>query len=470
MSTHGDTGLDLGVRGLSDVLGRVYPPYTVLIAGHPGSGKTTLAATICYNGAVQGKKCLYITFYEDKEKLYSYMEKVGVRLSDVEAKGTFSFLKLPVTLDIDSLIDVLNKSLSGGFDVVVVDSITVILEAVKDTAEKRSWLLNYFYQLPKVYNGLLVLISELPYGEERLELGPLEFVADAVIVLKQKIEDRYLVRLLEVRKTRGNPIHVAEVPFTIRDGLGLLVYAPPKIEEIPQQAPELELVGKVLRNKIGHLHEDFLVNIHYPPETVYGKEALLAVLAHAVKYGLKVLVISYVTSPSALREALRRLLVALGISPETVEELIDKHFVFKALNPFAYSLEELAMKEISIIEEVRPNVVVFHGTHVPGISFDPATYFKELYKQVLYLKQRRVLTVRIGNCVDELKCNMESSISDLTLRVTRRYEENKAQTTILVYRRFREPTIITEEERTEILRELVEFLLSRVSVKPSTGE
>jgi len=55
-------GLTLGDEGLDKVLGVVVPPYLLLIAGHPGAGKTSLTSTICYKATVAGRKCLYVTF------------------------------------------------------------------------------------------------------------------------------------------------------------------------------------------------------------------------------------------------------------------------------------------------------------------------------------------------------------------------------------------------------------------------
>ncbi|MEM4763185.1 MAG: ATPase domain-containing protein, partial [Desulfurococcaceae archaeon] len=158
----------IGVEGLNYLTGRIIPPYTILVAGHPGAGKTTLGATICYSNAVRGKKCLYVSFYEEKDKLYAYMERLGIKLRDAESRGLLKFLRLPATMDAENLANTLSKTIMEGFQVVVIDSITVLLESLRENVEKRAWLLNYFYQLPSVFNGLLVLISELPFGEEKL--------------------------------------------------------------------------------------------------------------------------------------------------------------------------------------------------------------------------------------------------------------------------------------------------------------
>ena len=79
---------ELGIEGLNKFLGNfISPPYNIVIAGHPGSGKTTMASTICYSNALKGRKCLYISLQEDKEKLYEYMSKLGLNLKEAESRG-----------------------------------------------------------------------------------------------------------------------------------------------------------------------------------------------------------------------------------------------------------------------------------------------------------------------------------------------------------------------------------------------
>ncbi|MEM1800692.1 MAG: ATPase domain-containing protein, partial [Desulfurococcaceae archaeon] len=59
------SGFVTGIEGLNELFkGAINQPYMIVIAGHPGSGKTTLASKICYSNALLGYKCIYVTFYE----------------------------------------------------------------------------------------------------------------------------------------------------------------------------------------------------------------------------------------------------------------------------------------------------------------------------------------------------------------------------------------------------------------------
>lgn len=48
-------GFTMGVDELNALIGEIVPPYTILIEGHPGAGKTTLGSSICYHNALRGK-------------------------------------------------------------------------------------------------------------------------------------------------------------------------------------------------------------------------------------------------------------------------------------------------------------------------------------------------------------------------------------------------------------------------------
>jgi circadian clock protein KaiC len=449
--------LSLGVPGLDRLIGEVEVPYTLLVAGHPGAGKTTLASTVCYANAVQGRRCLYITFYEDREKLFRFMKRLGLDLESAESRGLLRFVRLPQTIDVNAVVGEVNKLLTEGFYVVVVDSVTALLEPVKESAERRAWLLNYFYQLPAVFGGLLILVAELPYGEEKLGLGSVEFVADATILLKHRIEDGFLARLIEVRKARGAPMRVAETYFAIAEGAGLMVFAPPVLADLPPEGRDTilcETAEGAVRFRRG-----FIVNFFYPPEPGAGIDALIWALAAAARNGMKVLVVSYTRPAPVLREAVERRLAEYGLSGEEISRLIDRHMEIVALNPFAHSLTQLVARELTIIEQRKPDIVLFWGIHLPRGSDGYVAVLKELFNELMYLKSRGITVLRAGPCLDEEVCNAETSISDLTARFVREFrEDGSAQTKIYFYERFEEPRMFPSSVVSEFMKRCVEIL------------
>lgn len=332
--------------------------------------------------------------------------------------------------------------ISKGYDIIVVDSISALLEPVLNNPEKRAWLLNYFYQIPLLTNGLLVLIAELPFLEEKLALGGIEFVVDAVLILKHRVEKGFLTRILEIRKTRGAPLYIAEIPFTIVENVGIQVFAPPVLAEIPREGEEVKLVCRALGEVVDHYHMGFIVNVFFPPGVVGIHVEFLGILALSLLRKLKTLVVSYTHPPSLLRERLVNQLVETGFDRERAEKLIDEYFVITALNPFGQSTSEIYSRELSLIEVVKPNLVVFHGVHVAREMIEYKDYIRELYNELLYLKSKNILVIRIGSCIDESRCMSEASIADVTYKLELTRTDTGFDKRLIVYRRFREPCVL----------------------------
>ena len=206
----------VGVKGIDELLpSLLHPGSLVVVAGHPGAGKTTLASSICYRNALNKNKCLYISLQETKKKLFRVMKTLGMNFEQLESKGLYRFLRVPVAKTVEEIIELISKAIAEyAPKIVVVDSMNALMQFVSKS-EKRALLQNYFYSLPEMINGIVILIVELPFGEEKIDVEAIEFVADVVLVLKHRIERGLLTRVMEIRKARGTPVVIAEIPFTI---------------------------------------------------------------------------------------------------------------------------------------------------------------------------------------------------------------------------------------------------------------
>ncbi|MCC6057815.1 MAG: hypothetical protein LM568_02745, partial [Desulfurococcaceae archaeon] len=141
-------------------------------------------------------------------------------------------------------------------------------------------------------------------------------------------------------------------------------------------------------------------------------------------------------------------------------KILDNYVVLKGINPYAQSLTELASKELELIDQYNPDIVVFHGVHV--IKHDYVKYFRELYNQILYLKYRGIGIVRIGNCVNEERCADEASISDLTFKIERIVKESGYDFIVKIFRRFRDPQIVSSREIRLCLEEAINDIKNRL--------
>jgi len=74
-----DDVLKTGIIGFDELFadGGIPKGSSVLVAGGPGTGKSILCRQICYNLVSNGKKCMYVSFEESKERIITSMEKFG---------------------------------------------------------------------------------------------------------------------------------------------------------------------------------------------------------------------------------------------------------------------------------------------------------------------------------------------------------------------------------------------------------
>ena len=200
--------LPTGVRGLDDILGGGIPEFSFnVIAGTPGSGKTTMAHQIVFANASTEKPALYFTVLgEPAVKMLRYQQQ-------------FSFFdpsKLGQAIRFINLGDVaLEQNLNAVHDeivkhvqaihpgVVVVDSFrTVVRKAIDGKVESESQaFLQRLAQFLTCWEATTVLVGE--YDVEEMRDNPLFTVADGLFWLWQVPERNSVVRKLQVIKLRG---------------------------------------------------------------------------------------------------------------------------------------------------------------------------------------------------------------------------------------------------------------------------
>lgn len=460
-----------GVDGLDDMFQKaLVPGTTLLVAGHPGAGKTTFAATICYKNALLGKPCLYISFNERYEKFLRQMAKFGMHFEPLEEKKLFKFIRLPIISSkeiIDILADTLTKALSEiKAKVLIIDSATPISETLKAPEISRSVLQNFFYDITSVIKGLIVLIEELPLGRKTLSTSDIEFVADAVILMKHRIDEALLVRTIEFRKFRGAPLNVSEVPFSIREEKGIQVFAPITLESVPPPKRDVTYYFPctALERAVKEIYPGTTILIATPPHARSATLGLYPLIALSVLNDLDFGVISYRYSSEEIKWYITLIANHLGVP---CDEILKRLKFAEGLNPTAYSLEELLYKENELIEKYKPNMVLFHAPELIVDYVDNLQRYRRLlYNQLLFTKVNNIITFRYISPSDERHFMLQASVSDVIFRINyRRAEGGVLKPEVYVWRSGHEPWILD----CDVIENCIQEIRSRVGQKISNA-
>jgi circadian clock protein KaiC len=188
--------------------------HVVLMAGTPGTMKSSLAYYILYNQAREEKAtCVYVTLEQSRNSLLRQMEKMGMRTEDV--KHSLHILDL-------GLIRKSLKQVSGGdswmqvfkgyitslkndlnFDIIAIDSLGV-LEAISEMGNRRTDMF-YLFEWLRDLGATVLLVSEV--SPDRLFSGAYDegYLADTIITLRmqmvREVETQRRIRCIKMRET-----------------------------------------------------------------------------------------------------------------------------------------------------------------------------------------------------------------------------------------------------------------------------
>ncbi len=215
--------LATGVPGLDVLLGGGLPEFSFnLIAGSPGSGKTTLAHQLMFHMAQPDRHALYFTVLgEPPLKMLRYQQRFPffefdkinhsihfINLADEVLQGDFNQV----------LARILREVQSHSPGLVFVDSFRSIMLTADGRPGGDAMLQHFVQQLGMhltSWQATTFLVGEFHASES--EINPVFTVADGVIWLTQNLYDDSMIRKIEINKMRGQATLPGLHTFRIND-------------------------------------------------------------------------------------------------------------------------------------------------------------------------------------------------------------------------------------------------------------
>jgi len=201
--------LPTGVPGLDNLLGGGLPEFSFnLIAGTPGSGKTTLAHQIMFSLANPNNRALFFTVLgEPALKMLRYQQQFP--FFDInKVNQSIRFVNLSADLLEGNLDRVLSRIAEEVKDfapsLVFVDSFRSVVRSARREESGASELQRFVQQLGMQmtsWQATTFLIGE--YLAPESESSPVFTVADGILWLSQNLHRNSMVRKMQVVKMRG---------------------------------------------------------------------------------------------------------------------------------------------------------------------------------------------------------------------------------------------------------------------------
>jgi circadian clock protein KaiC len=228
--------MTMGVPGFDDILGGGIPKGRVyLVAGQPGTGKTTLGLQFLLEGKRLGERVMLISFIETIEELVEVAKSHGWSLEGIHMPKLFHDM-------IDSATTI--QTVFSPSEVEFGEMTNIVIDAIKqykpdrlllDSVSQLSMMTDSWYRLKGPIIKLRDTIHSMDctalftssYGSENPE--ELETIVHGSILLSSTIPSFGQIRReLIIKKIRGKKFITGYHNYSIQTG-GMVVYTWPKI-------------------------------------------------------------------------------------------------------------------------------------------------------------------------------------------------------------------------------------------------
>jgi len=429
-----------GVAGLDEVLGGGIPEFSFnLIAGGPGSGKTTLAHQIMFAIATPERPALYVSILgEPPLKMLRYQQQYDF-FDETQVGRSVHFLHLGDEVLAGGLERVLARIVA---EVEATSPRLVFVDSFRAVSRSPAGLgaadLQYFVQRLSLHlaswQATTFLVGE--YLDHESDNNPVFTVADGIIWLKQSLDRSAIIRRVHVVKMRGQRQNPGLHTFRIAQE-GLRIYprliqeGPPSSaaagETVPRRATGVEGLDEMLGGGIPSGYSTLIVGPSGSGKTMLSTQFIL----EGIQRGEPGVIAVFEKRPEEYLQTLPQ--------GRRIREFLEEGSLRMVyLRPLDLSVEEA-------MEEIRENILEIGAKRIAidslsGFELALAPAYREDFRESLYrmvgaftgLGVTVVMTAQIVDSYSELRLS-PFGISFLTDAILlQRYVESEGRLTKLM--------------------------------------
>ncbi|WP_043431330.1 ATPase domain-containing protein [Cystobacter fuscus] len=207
---------------------------TTLLAGSMGIGKTLLATHFAAQGARQGEKTLFVSFFEPPVQLVARARRIGLEVAEDLSRGALKMLHLPPSeLEADAIAHrVLEEVARLGVQRLVVDGLSELERSISDPERRHIFMaaLSVHLRHAGVTSLFTKEVSKVAGTELDFNDSPIALLGENLVLLRYVELRGRIHRVLSILKMRDSRYDGDLREFEIRDE-GIRVLAPMRSAE-----------------------------------------------------------------------------------------------------------------------------------------------------------------------------------------------------------------------------------------------
>ncbi|MEX0773093.1 MAG: circadian clock protein KaiC [Balneolales bacterium] len=347
------------IGGLDEVLHGGLPTQRLtIINGGPGAGKTVLGLELLIRGAESGRSSVFISFEETREAVRHNALALGWDLASMEEEGKLALINPEIDFEavasgkfsIEGLCAILaGQARRIGAQLIVIDAIDMLLRLFNEPARARNQLIILQRWLSE---QKITAVMTVKAGGIQRDYDYLDFMADCVIQMDQRVLEQVNTRRLLIKKYRGSDFASREHPFVISKR-GIVVMPLSSVDLVQQSTGKFVSTGDAKLDAVfgGGYRKGSSILISGPSGS--GKTTLAFMLTTAAaRLGERVLYLSFEQSEQALVSEM----LSVGLN---LKSLLEKNALrITPVMPESMGMEEHLYRIIQEIEEYKPEHLV----------------------------------------------------------------------------------------------------------------